>query len=368
MRTTKNIVSSILSSLVNELKKVMPLFKESDAFDKTVEQGISVAVAPEVKQLERLGIEATKQGCPLTASSKEDSSIGALEDFGNLYLEREPDKAVGGRYSATFTGIGGAPAGTQYVQQDTGFVFILESNVAAAGEGIIQSVGNDGETLLNIGIELFSQQTTELDEIITISEILTYPQDSETTENYRDEVVERVRVTPHGGSKGDYVRWLKEVDGIYKVFPYTLVNIASNYLMQLRTDANPTGAATTTQIESAYTALDVQDVMASGDIEVLSIVNRIYNIEIQGLTNTAKQAVAIAALKDYFDAKFPFISGIDNENTRTDRVTKAEILQTVYTAIFPDSLADCYIEVHGVEVNDEYLPNGTIGTAEVTFD
>lgn len=367
-RTTKNIISSILSSVVNELKKVLPLFKEADALDKTVEQGVSVAVGPEVKQLDRLGVEASKQGCPLTSSSKKDSSIGALEDWGYLYLERYPDKAVGGRYSATFTGTGGASAGTQYVEQDTGFVYILESDVVAAGEGIVQSVGNDGETLLNIGAELFSQQNTELDDVITISEILTYPEDSETTENYRTDVVERVRITPHGGSKGDYILWSKKIDGIYKAFPYTTVNKASVYLMQLRTDDNLTGVATTTQIEDVETALDSVDVMASGEIEVLSVVNRIYDIEIQGLTDTTKQSDAEEGLKDYFDAKFPFISGIDNENTRTDRVTKAEILQSIYTAIFPASFSDATIEVNGVEINDEYLPDGTIGTAAVTYD
>lgn len=368
MRTTKNIISSILAGLVNELKKVLPLYKESDPLDKTPEQAISVAVAPEIKQLERLGIEATKQGCPLTASSKRDSSIGSLEDWGNLFIERLPNQATGGRYKATFTGSGTAAAGTQYLEQDSGFVFILESEVSGAGEGIIQSVGNEGETLINVGTELFAQQNTGLDETITISEILTYPQDEETTEDYRADVVEAVRITPHGGAKGDYILWAKEADDIYKVFPYTEIDKGYLYLMQLRTDDNPTGEATLQNIEDVEDILVEKDIMASGEIIVQSVIVRTYDITVSGLTDSSKEDLIQPALDAYFEAKFPFISGTDDENTRTDRVTKAEILKTIYDAVFPASISDATIEVDGSEVNDEYLPQGNIGEAEVTVE
>ena len=368
MRTTRSIISSIMASAVNELKKVLPLFKEADPLDKTAEQAVSIAIGPEIKQLERLAIEAAKQGCPLTASSKRDSSIGSIEDWGFLYLQRYPNAAIGGRYKAIFTGTGTAAAGVQYIEQNTGFVFILEAEVSGAGEGIVQSVGNDGETLLNIDTELFAQQTTGLDQIIKISEILTYPQDSETVADYLAAVLEAIRITPHGGAKGDYIRWAKEITGIYKVFPYTRIDSGSIYLMQLRTDDNLTGAVTADQIAAVEAKYLTEDVMASGEIEVLNVLNRIYNITVEGLTDPTKESAVEDALKGYFDAKFPFISGVDNENTRTDRVTKAEIGNVIYQAVFPASFSDVLIEVAGNPVNDEYLPSGTIGTAEVDFD
>ena len=85
---------------------------------------------------------------------------------------------------------------TQYINQETGFVYILETDVLTAGEGTIQSVGNDGETVLSVGTELYAQQNTGLDDIITISSILTYPEAEETTESYRSDVVDAFRVTP----------------------------------------------------------------------------------------------------------------------------------------------------------------------------
>jgi hypothetical protein len=367
MRSTKDIISSILAGIVNELKKVLPLFRESDPLDKTAEQGFAVAIAPEIKQLERLGTEAAKQGCPLTASSKRDSSIGSLEDWGNLMLERLPDPAVGGRYKATFTGTGTAAAGTQYINQDTGFVYILESNVSAAGDGIINSVGNEGESVLNVGDELYAQQNTGLDEIITINEILTYPEDEETTENYRNDVVEAFRITPHGGAKGDYILWAKEVSGVFKAFPYNSVNSAKLYIMMLRTDDNPDGTPTLDMIEAVEEKLVEKDVMASGEIIVESVTARTYAIEIQDLSDDLKKDAAEEALEDYFNAKYPYISGIDNENLRTDRITKAEILKEVYDAVFPASVSDVVITAGGSAVTDEYLPEGTIAKPEVTF-
>jgi uncharacterized phage protein gp47/JayE len=291
-----------------------------------------------------------------------------MEDWGQLMLERLPDKAVGGRYKAIFTGSGTAAAGTQYLEQNTGFVFILESEVLAAGEGIIQSVGNDGESVLSPGTELFSQQNTGLDQLITISEVLTYPEDSESAEDYQADILERFRITPHGGSKGDYILWAKTITGINKAFPYTWPHTASVYLMQSRTVGNPTGAATGTQIAAVEAKYISEDVMASGEIRVETVQNRVYDITVEGLTDMSKAALVLPALKEYFYAKFPFISGVDNENTRTDRVTKAEILQTIYNAVFPASFSDAIIEVSGSQINDEYLPEGTIGSPEVDFD
>lgn len=368
MRTTRDIISSILASLVNELKKVLPLFRESDPLDKTVEQALSVAVAPEIKQLERLGVEVAKQGCPLTATSKKDSSVGALEEWGNLFMNRLPHSATGGRYKAIFTGTGTALAGIQYLEQNTGYIFILESDVLAAGEGIIQSVGNEGESVLSVGTELFAQQNTELDNIITISEILTYPEDEETSEEYRDDLIESVRITPHGGAKGDYILWSKEVDGVDKVFPYTKPNTAKIYIASERTDSNPDGEATLELIEDVEENLIDKDVMASGEIEVLSIAVKTYGIEIQGLTDELLEQDIIDAIDEYFRGKVPFVSAIDDEDLRLDRITKAEILKVAYDAVFPESISDVVITSGGSPVTDEYLPEGTYGKAEVTFD
>jgi hypothetical protein len=120
-------------------------------------------------------------------------------------------------------------------------------------------------------------------------------------------------------------------------------------------------------LEDIEDLLITKDVMASGEISVLPVVVRTYAIEIQGLSDEEKESDAETALKDYFDEKYPFISGIDNENLRTDRVTKADILKTVYDAIYPASVTDVVITAGGSPVIDEYLPEGTIGEAEVTF-
>lgn len=368
MRTTKQIIASIYAGIVNELKKVMPLFKESDPLDKTVEQGIAIAIGPELKQLERLGVETAKQGCPLTASSKRDSSIGSLEDWGYLKLNRLPDKPVGGRYSATFTGTGTASAGTQYINQETGFVYILESDVLTAGEGTIQSVGNDGETVLSAGTELYAQQNTGLDDIITISSILTYPEDEETTESYRADVVDAFRVTPRGGAVGDYRIWSLEISGVFKAFPYTLVPTEGIvYIMAPRTDINPYGTVTLAKKNEVLAYLKNKEPMTTGEVFVFGMNLPEYAVEVVGLSDVTKQSLVLPALKEYFADKYPFIDGIDNEDLRTDRVTKVDIFKAVYDAVYPAGITDVIIKRSGLTITDEYLPMGSIGVPSVTF-
>ena len=370
MSTTSEIKERIVNSIIHEIKKIDSSFEE-DVLRKSVEDGLSIAIAPEIKQLERGITEAAKQGCPLTASSRNDSSNGQLENWGKIKILRDPDPAVPGEYTITITGTGTVPAGTQYVDDLTGFVYLLQAEVicVVTAVGTVKSVGNAAETTKYPGTVLYSQTTIPgIDSEAVIAAIVTAPEPAEDSEDYREKTVESFSTTPRGGAAGDYRVWGLEVEGVFKVFPYTFIPTEGIvYIMAPRTDANPYGTADNALKAAVLNYLKLKEPMTTGELYVLSVKNPEYVVEVIGLSDVLKQPLVLPALQTYFSKKYPYIDGVDNEDLRTDRVTKADIFKVVYDAVYPAGVADITVTRSALEITDEFLPMGAIGVPSVTF-
>ena len=126
MTTTAEIRERLKNAIVHELKKADSSFEE-DELEKSVEDALSIALSGEFKLLYKGIEEAAKQGCPKTATSKDDSTNGQGENLGVVKLKRLPTPAVPGEYTITITGTGTVSAGTQYVDNETDFVGIAEN-------------------------------------------------------------------------------------------------------------------------------------------------------------------------------------------------------------------------------------------------
>jgi hypothetical protein len=197
---------------------------------------------------------------------------------------------------------------------------------------------------------------------------LTYPADEETTESYKSDVVDAFRVTPRGGAVGDYRIWSLEVSGIFKAFPYTLIPTEGIvYIMYPRTDINPYGSVTNAKKAEVLAYLQGKEPMTTGETSVLGMNLPQYDVEVVGLSDVTKQSLVLPALQIYFAAKYPFIDGIDNEDLRTDRVTKVDIFEAAYNAVKPAGITDVIVRRAGNVVTDEYLPMGSLGVPAVTF-
>lgn len=370
MTTTQNRIQRILNAFVHELKKIDSTF-ENNPLAKSVEVAWAIAVAPEFSQIERLTIEASKQGCPLTATSEKDSSIGQAQNWGRVKLKRDPTPAVPGVYTIAITGTGTVPVGTAYIDNETEFVYLLQTAVVCAGTGTgtVKSVGTGTEVLKSVGTSLYSQnRVVGITDEVVIASVVTQPEPAEDITDYIDKTVESFSTTPRGGAAGDYRVWGEAVPGVFKIFPYTLIPTEGMiYVMAPRTSTNPYGVADTALKAAVLTALNAKEPMTTGETYVYSVNTPQYDVEVVDLSDNTKQSLVLPALQDYFLSKYPFIDGVDSEDLRTDRVTKVDIFKKVYDAVYPAGIADVIVRRGGVVVTDEFLQQGSIGIPAVTF-
>lgn len=376
MSTTKQIQDRIYAALVHELKKVDATYEES-ILEKSFEKAFSVAIAPEFKLSEILTQNAAKQGCPLTADSEQDSSIGQLENWGSVKINRRPTKATGGEYTIEFTGTGTVAAGSQLIDQRTEGVYVLQADVVCVGTGTgtIKSATPGTDFALSVSDVLVLQQDfINIDDDATILTIVTDPTDAEDTELYRNDVVGSFRTTPRGGAIGDYVVWGEAVSGIYKIYPYSggLIADIFIYAQTVKTDVDPIGAATAGQLALVRTAIEAAQPMTAGNLEIKAMLEYTYDVTITGLSVPAGESdvsyktSAENTIKNYFKNKEPFRLGVDSDVERADYISVFELGSDVTDAISPATFTSIAMTrtISGTptNINSEQLANGTQST------
>lgn len=371
MSTTAQIKDRIVNAIVHELKKIDSTF-ENDALDKSVEEAVATALAGQFKLMEKDIELVARQGCPLTADSRTQHSNGSLENWGVVKIARQPYPATPGQYTITITGTGTVTAGTQYIDDVTEFVYVLQADVVCAGTGTgtVKAVGEGSETVLAVGSSLFAQQKFDgIEDEVIVATVAVEPVNAEDFEDYRDVIVGSFRTTPRGGAIGDYIVWALEVEGVFKVFPYvsSVPTEGLVYIQAPQTTLNPTGVADITLLTAVKAYLATKEPMTTGETYVYSVIERNYDINVIGLNDSAKEPAVETALEAYFASKYPFIDGVDDETLRTDRVTLADIYSVVYGAIGTASVYSITLTANGVPTTDEYLPAGNVGSVTVTF-
>jgi len=371
MSTTAQIKDRIVNAIVHELKKIDSTF-ENDALDKSVEEAVATALAGQFKLVEKDIELASKQGCPLTANSKTQHSNGSLEDWGAVKIARQPYPATPGQYTITITGTGTVPAGTQYIDDVTEFVYVLQADVicTGTGTGTVKAVGEGSETVLAVGSSIFAQQKFDgIEDEVIVATVAVEPVDAEDFEDYRNVIVGSFRTTPRGGAIGDYIVWALEVTGVFKAFPYvsSVPTEGLVYIQAPQTTLNPTGIADSTLLTAVKAYLTTKEPMTTGETNVYSVIERAYVVDVVGLTDSSKESAVKTALESYFASKYPFIDGVDDETLRTDRVTLADIYSVVYGAIGTAGVYSITLTANAVPVTDEYLPAGNVGAVTVTF-
>jgi len=146
MRTLKEIYDDLRRSIITELQKV-----NSDVVDTELglEAPLALAHAAQIRLLEILSNEVSREATPLTAQSRDVSTIGNLEYYGLLVdIIRFPAKQ--GRYEALFTStLGGVvPAGTE-IKADNNVLSLVLNDIeippksTAIGEIMTKEFGTE---------------------------------------------------------------------------------------------------------------------------------------------------------------------------------------------------------------------------------
>jgi hypothetical protein len=164
--------------------------------------------------------------------------------------------------------------------------------------------------------------------------------DAESTEAYRQRIIDRFQKRPQGGAYADYEQWGEEAAGIINVYPYTgdpgQVNVYSEATVE--SSGNPDGIPTTAQLQAVLDIINFNDNglasrrNANAFVNSLPITRTGFDVTVTGIAGVDDlaevQADVTTALTEYFASVEPFIPGL-SVPPRNDQITRTRVSSIV---------------------------------------
>jgi len=346
--TTKEISDNIIAQLEASLNQSIPLLPKSFL------RVLSKALAGVFVILYKYGGFMFLQIFVQTASAKETiingDSVVPLTAWGRLIGVGDPAPATNAELLVDITvetQTGVLPSGTQLVSTDNGVTYITIGAVALnapvvnaivraasdqSGGGGAGALGNlDNGSILSFANPLANVSRNT----IVVSQVTTGA-NAESTEAYRQRVIDRFQKRPQGGAYADYEIWGEEVAGIINIYPYTSscpgqVDVYAEATPESSGSAD--GIPTPAQLQTVLDAIELDQNGLASRRPANALANSFpitrtgFDILVTGLQvdNLAQvQATITTAIEEYFFDREPFIEGL-SILPRRDRVTRSAV-------------------------------------------
>lgn len=346
--TTKEISDNIIAQLEASLNQTIPLLPKSFL------RVLAKALAGVFILLYKYGGFTFLQVFVQTASANETIvngvSLTPLTQWGRLIGIGDPVPATNAELIIDITvetQTGVLPSGTQLVSTDNGVTYITIGAVALnaatvqatvraasdqAGGGGSGAIGNlDPGAIISFANPLANVSRNT----IVVSQAVTGA-NAESTEVYRQRIIDRFQKRPQGGAYADYEQWGEEVAGIVNVYPYTSdcpgqVDVFVEATVE--SSGDPDGIPTPSQLQAVLDSifLDLNGLNtrrpANALVNSFPITRIGFDVEVSGLVvdNLAQvQADITTAVEEYFLSRAPFIVGL-SVPPRTDRITSSAV-------------------------------------------
>lgn len=239
------------------------------------------------------------------------------------------------------------PSGTQLTSNKNGVLYITETAVAldAATKQVVVKAVNDPDDGGGVGVignldpgdpVSFITPLSDVNRNAEVTAQVTTGAEAESTEAYRQRVVDRFQKQPRGGALADYEFWGEEVAGIINVYPYRGDIPSEVDVYSEATEASsgsPDGIPTQAQIDAVKTAIELDENGRATRRPVTAFVNSLpitrtgFDVIVGGLSVAdevqVKQNIE-DALNAYFLDRAPFIDGL-TVPPRTDFITLSNI-------------------------------------------
>jgi uncharacterized phage protein gp47/JayE len=347
--TTKQIRENIIAQLETTLNQTIPLLPK--AFNRV----LAAAVAAVFVILYKYGGFIFLQIFVTTASARETNvngvSIVPLTQWGQLVGAGDPTAATQAELliDITVENQGGTLAsGAQLVNAATGVTYITLGPVslnAAVVQASVRAVGDQagGDGSGSIGnldtgaiISFVNPLADVAQDASVVSQIVTGA-DAETTEAYRQRVIDRFQKRPQGGAYSDYELWGEEVPGIINVYPYTSgtcpgqVDVYSE--ATVASSGSPDGFPTVPQLQAVLGSINYNQSgqatrrPANALANSLSITRKDLTVQVSGMVvdePATVEAEITLAVEEYALAAQPYIEGL-SVPPRTDRLSQTAV-------------------------------------------
>lgn len=307
---------------------------------------------------------------------------GTLERQGRIYMNRNPFPDSIGVFKIAVTGVAGSilRANLTFKSNEDalnqGQVYVLDTQYVMTGvSGIIEirSIGAGVDFNLNIGDSLtITEPVIGVNKTVTVTVIVEQPKAGETTELYRQSILNAIQLEPQGGSKSDYRQWSSDAQGVRLVYPYVrdvnagIVDVFVEATLADSTDLKGTPTATI--------LTDVQEVIEQdpditkpinergrrpiqANVQVSSITLVPVDVTVTGLNDNslAVRTAIESSIVDFLYEVRPFISGADLRRNKNDILYSGKVQSVVTDALLNGN----YFNVLSLYVN---------GTVQVSYE
>lgn len=350
--TTKEISDNLIAQLESTLNQTIPLLPKSFL------RVLSKALAAVFVLLYKYGGFIFLQMFVATASIKYTTINGKLVspliEWGRLIGVGDPVPATQAELNINITvenQVGSLAAGTQLINSSNGVTYITKTEVlldAATVPAVIQAVSDqvDGGGAGAIGnlqqgdiVSFANPLANVASDAIVDSQAVTGA-NAESTEAYRQRIVDRFQKRPQGGAYADYEQWGEEVPGIVNVYVYTSSDPGEvdNYVeATVESSGDPDGIPTGAQLQAVLDSINKDDNglasrrPANALANVFPITRTGFDTVVSGLTvdnpASVQTDITAAILQFFLDAE-PFIDGLTIP-PRKDIITRSNLIGLV---------------------------------------
>ncbi len=249
--------------------------------------------------------------------------------------------------------VGSLPSGSQLTNANNGVTYItigsilLDSpTVQATIRAVSDQSGGGGAGVignLDPGATVsFANPLANINRDASVVSQLITGADSETSEVYRQRVLDRFQKPPQGGALADYEIWGEEPTGILSIYPYTS-DCPGQVDAYVESATEFDGIPTPAQLQEALDSIELDQNglatrrPANALANTFPIARTGFDVVVTGIVvdNLAQvQADITTGLTEYFLSREPFIAGL-SVPPRLDRITKTGsdgVIEDVVTA------------------------------------
>jgi uncharacterized phage protein gp47/JayE len=346
--TTKEISDNIIAQLEASLNQSIPLLPK--AFLRVLARALAGVFVLLYKYGGFMFLQMFVRTATISETTVNGRILSPLIEWGRLIGVGDPAPATNAELLIAITvenQTGSLPSGTQLVNADNGVTYItigsvllnsptVQATVRAvsdqAGGGGVGAIGN-----LSAGAELsFANPLANVSRTaLAVSQTVTGA-NGESTEAYRQRIIDRFQKRPQGGAYADYEQWGEEPAGILNVYPYTSACPGQVDVYVEATGASsgsPDGIPTAAQLQEVLASIELDNSGLATRRPANALVNafpisrsafdvRVISLQVNDLGGV--QQSITSALEEYFRGREPYIIGL-SVPPRRDRITATAV-------------------------------------------
>ena len=346
--TTKDISDNIIAQMEASLNQTIPLLPKS--FTRVLAKAMAAVFVLLYKYGGFMFLQVFVQTASDADTEINGKTVNPLIEWGRLIGVGDPTPATSAELLIDInveTQTGVLASGSQLVSTDNGVTYVTQAAVAldaavvqatilavsdqagGSGEGAIGNLEAGAIVSFANPLPNVSRDTTVVSQVVTGA-------NGESTEAYRQRVLDRFQKRPQGGAYADYEQWGEEAAGIINVYPYT----GSPGEVDVYSEATPEssgsddGIPTSAQLESVLDLINFDENGLASRRNANAFVNSYpitrsgFDVTVSGVTGVsdlaAVQASITAAVEEYFLSAEPYIPGLSIP-PRKDQITRTRV-------------------------------------------